>query len=209
MIDDLGAEAGGQHPLRERHADGIGEALAQRAGRRLHTIGVSDLRMPRRAALQLPEVFDVVDSDRPVARQIKQRVEQHRPVAGRQYEPVAIRPVRVGGIVFQELREQYRGDVRHAHRHAGMTRLGLLDRIHGQGADGVRHVALRDGADGAGCGSLGDTHSVCLASVDGRRKALTRYSKMRPHNLPQGLPRQRRFALCPCAYLPAGGFGRI
>ena len=77
---------------------------------------------------------------------MQQRVEQHRAVAGGQHEAVAIRPVGRGRIEFQELREQHRRDVGHAHRHAGMPGFGFLDRIHGERPDGVGHVPMHRGA---------------------------------------------------------------
>ena len=80
-----------------------------------------------------------------IAGQVQQRVEQHRAVPGRQHEAVAVRPVGRGGIELQELREQHGRHVGHAHRHAGMAGLGLLDRVHGQRPDGVGHVLVHRG----------------------------------------------------------------
>ena len=82
------------------------------------------------------------------AGEVQQRVEQHRAVAGRQHEAVAVGPVRVGGVELQELREQHRGDVGHAHRQAGMAGLRLLDRVHGERADGVREIRMGDAIGG-------------------------------------------------------------
>ena len=65
-------------------------------------------------------------------------------MAGRQHEPVAVGPARVGGVEFVEAGPQHGGDVGHAHRHAGMAGLRRLHRVDGQRADGVRHApALR------------------------------------------------------------------
>ena len=77
-----------------------------------------------------------------IAGEIEQRIEQHRAVAGRQDEAVAVGPVRVGGIVLQELREQHRGDIGHAHRQAGVAGFGLLDGVHGEEANGVGHPVM-------------------------------------------------------------------
>ena len=79
-----------------------------------------------------------------VAGEIQQRIEQHRAVAGRQHEAVAVGPVGSLGIEFQEVGEQHGGDVGHAHRQAGMAGIRLLDRIHGQRADGVGHAGWID-----------------------------------------------------------------
>jgi len=55
---------------------------------------------------------------------------------GRQDEAVAVRPVRRFGIKAQMLFEQDRGDIGHAHRHAGMAGIRRRDGIERQGADG-------------------------------------------------------------------------
>ena len=79
-----------------------------------------------------------------VAGEIEQGVDQHRAVARRQHEAVAIRPFRIGRIEFQELREQHGRDVGRAHRQAGVAGFGLLDRVHRQRADGVGHFRMFD-----------------------------------------------------------------
>ena len=76
---------------------------------------------------------------------MEQRVEQHRAVAGRQHEAVAVRPIGSGGVELQEAGEQHGGDVGHAHRHAGMAGFGLLHRVHGERPDGIGHVLVRHG----------------------------------------------------------------
>ena len=76
-----------------------------------------------------------------IAEQIEQRIEQHRAVAGREHEAVAVRPVRPAGVEFHEALEQHGRDVGHAHRHAGMAGFGLLHRVHRERADGVGAAA--------------------------------------------------------------------
>jgi len=66
-------------------------------------------------------------------------------VAGREDEAIAIRPVRIGGVELHDLGEQYRRDIGDAHRQARMAGIGLLDRVHCQGADGIGHVVGRRG----------------------------------------------------------------
>ena len=88
-----------------------------------------------------------VERHRRIAGEIEQRVEQHRAVAGRQHEAVAVGPGRIGRIEFQELREQDGGDVGGAHRQAGMAGFRLLDRVHRQRADGVGHARMGDGGN--------------------------------------------------------------
>jgi hypothetical protein len=60
VIDDgvAGAvELGGQHLLGQRHADGVGDALAERAGGGLDAGGVAVFRVARGLAVQLAEFF--------------------------------------------------------------------------------------------------------------------------------------------------------
>ena len=47
----LGAEPGAQVPLGDRHADGVGEPLAERTGRDLDAGGVAGLGMARASAI--------------------------------------------------------------------------------------------------------------------------------------------------------------
>ena len=143
-LDDLLAEFGGQHLLRQRHADRGRDALAERAGRGLDALGVEVLGMARRQRSELAEVLDLVERHVLVAGEIQQRIEQHRAVAGRQHEAVAVRPVRIGGVEFQELREQHGGDVGGAHRQAGMAGFRLLDGVHGEATDRIGHTGMID-----------------------------------------------------------------
>jgi hypothetical protein len=50
-----------QDLLGQRHADGVGDALAQRAGGGLDAGGVAVFRVARGLAVQLAEVLQVVD----------------------------------------------------------------------------------------------------------------------------------------------------
>ena len=141
VIDDVAAEALGHQPLGEREAHGIAQALAQRAGGGLDAAGMAVLGMAGGLAAELAEVLQLVERHVGVAGEMQQRIEQHRAVAGRQDEAVAVGPVRLRGVELHELGEQHRGDVGHAHRHAGMARVRLLHGVHGESPDGVRHVA--------------------------------------------------------------------
>ncbi len=144
MVDQIAAEGGGQVPFRHRHADRGGDALPERAGRGLDARGDEVFGMPRRDRAQLAEALDLVDRHRLVAGQIQQRVEQHRAVAGGEHEAVAVGPLRVGGVEFQELGEQHRRHVGRAHRQAGVAGLRLLHRVHRQGADRIGHRGVID-----------------------------------------------------------------
>ena len=85
-------ELGRQPPLGDGHPDGVGEALAERAGRRLDAGRQAVLGMARRPRAPLAERLEVVEVE-VVARQVEERVEEHARVAGRQDEAVAVRPV--------------------------------------------------------------------------------------------------------------------
>ncbi len=138
--DDIPEQA-----LGEGEAHGVAQALAERPRGRLDARGVAVFRMAGGAAAELTEMLQLVERHVGVAGEVEQRIEEHRAVAGRQDEAVAVGPVRIARIELQELREQDRGDVGHAHRHAGMARVRLLHGVHGQSPDGVRQVAVGGG----------------------------------------------------------------
>ena len=148
VIDDVGAEAGGEDAFGERKAHRVAEALAERPGRGLDAGRVAIFGMAGGLGAELAEVLDLVERHVRVAGEIKHRIEQHRAVAGRQDEAIAVGPVRIERIELQEFGEKDRGDVGHAHRQAGMAGVGLFDGIHGKGSDRVRHVAGSGGLFG-------------------------------------------------------------
>ena len=139
VIDDFVTrlvELGGEYLFGQREADRVGDALAERAGGRFDARGVAVFRVARRPGVQLAEVLDVVDRD-VVAGQVQQRVDQHRAVAVRQHEAVAVGPFRIGRIVTQMAAPKDFGDFGHAHRGARVSGIRLLDGVHGEGADGA------------------------------------------------------------------------
>ena len=144
VVDQLVAEAGGQVALGQRHADRVGEALAQRPGRGLDAERVAVLGVAGGAGAQLAEALQLVQRHVRIAGEVEQRVEQHRAVAGRQHEAVAVGPVGMLRVELQEPRPQHGGDVGHAHGHAGMAGLGLLDGVHGERPDGVGEGGVAD-----------------------------------------------------------------
>jgi hypothetical protein len=150
VIDDFVArlvELGSQHLFGQREADGVSDALAERAGRGFNARRVTKLGVTRCFGVQLAEIFQIIDRQI-VASEVQQRINQHRAVAVRHHETVAVRPVRVGRVVAQMAAPQNLGDFRHAHRHARVAGVGLLHGIHGQGADGAsQRRKLRSVAD--------------------------------------------------------------
>ncbi len=142
VVDDV--EAGtveflAQQALGQRHADRVGEALPQRAGGGFHARRDAVFGVAGGLAVQLAEVLQFRHRQ-VVAGQVQQRVQQHRTVAVGQHEAVAVGPVRVRRVVAQVAAPQRHGDVRHAHRHAGVARVGLLDGVHRKHADGIGHL---------------------------------------------------------------------
>jgi len=75
--------------------------------------------------------------DRPHPGQMEHRIEQHRGVAIREDEAVAVRPDRVGGVEAEEALPERVGDGGHRHRRSGMARVRLLDRVDRQRANRV------------------------------------------------------------------------
>ena len=156
MVDQGVAEPRVQRALGNRHADGVGEPLAKRAGGGLDSGGVAVLGVARRLRAELAEALDLGQAHVLVAGQIEERVEQHRAVPGREHEAVAVGPVGRARVELQEPRKQDGGHVRHAHGHSRMARLRLLDRVGREKADGVGHerVAGAGGRMGSGRGRI-------------------------------------------------------
>ena len=139
MIDEIVAEHGVEMALRHCHADRHGQPLPQRPGGGFDTGELEIFRVAGAWAAKLAEVADVVDRRARIPGQVEQRVYQHRAMARRQDEAIAVGPVGVAGVELQMAGEQCRCGVGHPHRHAGMPRIGGLHRIHSQSADGIGH----------------------------------------------------------------------
>ena len=137
VVADLLAELLAQELLRHRHADGVAEALAERAGGRLDARRLEVLRMARRVRAELAELLDLVERHAVVAREVQARVEQHRRVAGREHEAVAVGPVRILRVVLHHARVEHVRGGGERQRRARVAGLRGLDRIDRQRADGV------------------------------------------------------------------------
>ena len=145
-------ELGREAAFGDRHADPVGEALAERTGRRLDAGRQAVFGMAGRARAPLAERLQVLEGDA-VAGQVEERVQEHAGVPGGQDEPVAVRPVGMRRGVAQEPRPH---DVRHrcgAHGGTGVTGVRLLDTVDRQGPDRVDGEAVEVGGDGHGMGS--------------------------------------------------------
>ena len=174
------AEARRHVAFGDRHADGGPEALTQRAGRGFDRRMRPVFRMTGGRRVQLPKSPDIVDRHPVMAGQVDQRIQQHRTVTGRQDEPVAVGPARIGRIEFVKPGPQRGRDVGHAHRQARMPGFRLFGRIDRQRADRIRHAACLShrtrqnvGLNSQGwmvgrqCGCSGHSHS--LVQRDRRR----------------------------------------
>ena len=118
--------------------DRVADALAERAGRRLDAARrVRQLRVTGRLRAELPEALDLVERDVAVAAEVQPGVEEHRAVPGRQHEPVAVQPTRVGRVVAERVTEEHGADLGAAERQAQVAALTR--------DDGVDRETPRDG----------------------------------------------------------------
>ena len=180
MVDDpvaLAVERRGEMRLGDRHPDRVADSLPERARRRLHAVGVAELGVSRRAASPLPELLQVLEGD-VVSAQVQAAVQQHRRVAAREHEAVAIRPVRIGGIVLHVPGEERVGQRREGHRRSGMSRVRLLDRVHGEGADGVDAEQIEIGHERDDGMSFVNHNEE--ARLDGKSRRASQYDLVQP-----------------------------
>ena len=146
VVDEPGAEAVAQEALGDRHADGVGEALAERAGRDLDPGRVAGLGVARRARPERAERLEVVELE-PVAAQVQHRVLEDRGMAVGEHEAVAVGPLRVGGVVAHHAAVEHVGEGGERHRRALVAALGVQRRIHRQAADQLDRVGLEVGGE--------------------------------------------------------------
>ena len=140
VVDDVMAgaiELVGQQLFRERHADGVADALAKRTGGGLDAWGVAIFRMSRGLGVQLAELLDILHAEL-VAGQVQQGIQEHGAMAVGQHETVAVRPLGVGRIVAQIMIPQHFGNFRHAHGGPRMAGFGFFNSVHGKRPDGIR-----------------------------------------------------------------------
>src|SRR5215510_3921668 len=109
----------------------------------------NDTRVPRGFAVELAEVTDILEGHRRVpeafvlgidrlgAGEMEHGPEQHRGVAVREHEPIAVGPERVLRIEAHDAIPECVNQRRERHRRAGVPGLRLLYRIHREGANGV------------------------------------------------------------------------
>ena len=129
----------GQQLFSQRHADGIGNALAERARSGFHAGRDAVFGVARSLAVQLAEILQLLHRQL-VAGQVQQGINQHRTVAVGQHKAVAVEPLRIARAVLQVLAPQGNGHVRHAHRGSGMAGIGLLNCVHCERTNCAGHL---------------------------------------------------------------------
>ncbi len=157
----LGVEQAALAPGGHGHADGVGDALAEGAGRGLDAGGVVDLGMAGGLAAPGAQGLEVLELEAEAAEE-ELVVEGEAGVAAGQDEPVARDPVGVGGVVAHHLLEQQVGHRRQAHRRPRVTVAHLLHGVHRQDPDGVDRLAVE-------IGPLQGAHAGFLSSYGVRR----------------------------------------
>jgi hypothetical protein len=146
VINQILAKAGVQIRLCHRHAEGIGNALAQRAGGDLDADGRVALGVAFAVRAQLAKALDFFNRKVRVARQVQQRIQQHRAVPVGQHHAVAVKPLGLSWVELEVARVQRGGNFGHAQGHALVTLLRFDDGVDGQKTDGVGQGLLGVGA---------------------------------------------------------------
>jgi len=130
--------------LRDGEAYRVRDALAERASRRLDAGREMALRMTGRAAAELAKAADFLDRQ-VVAGQVQERVQEHRAVARRQDEAIAIGPVRIPRVVAEEACPQHVRHRRRSHRQPRVTGVRALHGVHSEEADRVDAEVIEAG----------------------------------------------------------------
>jgi hypothetical protein len=119
-----------------RHPDRRGQTLSERTGGDLNALGVPELGVTRRLALEGAQRLDVGQLEAE-ATQIQLDVEGEAGVTAGQHEPVAPQPVHVAGVVAHLTLEQRVGQRGEAHRRSRVTVADFLHRIGRKDADRI------------------------------------------------------------------------
>ena len=189
-----GVEQAVLEPGGHGHADGVGEAGAERARRGLHARGVPELRVPRGAGPPLAQLLQVRDLQA-VAGQDQLDVQQEGGVPGGQDEAVAPQPAGVGGVVGHLVLVEQVGDAGQGDGGPRVPGSGLLDGVRRQGLGDV------DGPEVFGGQCLGvGAHAELLRDESGRRGApWTGAREDPPRRRRRGQPAPGTDARGPCA----------
>jgi hypothetical protein len=130
-VEQAALAAGGH-----RHADGVAEALAERAGGGLNAGRQPVLGVAGGDRAPGAERLQVVEADA-VAGQVQLDVLRQRRVAAGQHEPVPAGPLRVGGVVPEHPLVEQVGGGGEGHRGPRVPVPDLLHRVHREDAHQV------------------------------------------------------------------------
>jgi hypothetical protein len=103
-------KAGGGHLLGHGVADTVGDTLSKRASSCLNTRGLMELGMPRGYAVELTELFDLIERD-VESREMKPCVKEHAAMTGGENEAVAVKPAGIRRIELKSLTKEHGSDV--------------------------------------------------------------------------------------------------
>ena len=118
------------------HADSHAKACAERTRRSFNAGRMGIFRMARCQGAVLTELLNIIQG-KAVAIQVKQRIQQHRAVAGREDKAVPVRPFRVFCIVVHVICPKFIGNRGSPQGQSGMAGICLLDCIRRQYTNGI------------------------------------------------------------------------
>ena len=136
VIEDLVArrvETRGRHLAGHGQADGVADALPQRAGRALDARGLVELGVAGGLAVEHAEVLHLVERQ-VVAAQVQPAVEEHRAVAGGEDEAVAVEPARLVGVVHHRMAVKHGADLGGTERQTEVAGGALVHGVDGEAA---------------------------------------------------------------------------
>src|SRR5579859_8176610 len=125
-----------QEALGNCHTDAVSKTLTERAGSGFYASRMTMLGMARCEAAPLAELLELLQREI-VASEIEHAIQKHRGVSGREDKAVAVAPGRVARIIVHKARPEQMGKGSQGHCGTGMTGIGLLYRVHCQGADRI------------------------------------------------------------------------
>ena len=123
-------------PARQSHAGGDGDAVAQRAGGHVHAHSAVHRGVALEGAAQLAQI-EVLHLGLEVAPLVEGGIVDGTGVALGDDEPIAVFPVRLGGIQAHLLEEEDRHDIGDGERGPGMPVLPLIDHADSLTAEGL------------------------------------------------------------------------
>ena len=134
MVKDLmlgGVEVGGGHLGGDGHADDVAGALTERAGGGFDADRLAELGVTRGLGVELAEVLHFLEGEVETS-EVDPAVDEHRAVAGRKDEAVAVDPGGGSGVVAEEVTVEHGADFGGAERQAEVSRVAGGDGIHGE-----------------------------------------------------------------------------